>query len=110
MQLPRAPRIPADLPVLYAVGTSDFAGKIANISRSGAHVVVEHFAPDIGTRIRRFISEPRERQNALEPRVVRKTPRGFCAQFLGTPVHQHELLADLGTKDDSLISVNPAAH
>ena len=96
MELSRAPRIAADLPVLYAVGQSDFAGTVANISRSGAHVVVDHFAPDIGTHIRLFIAEHRDRQVEVEARVVRQSPRGFGAQFLGTPIELLELLADLG--------------
>jgi len=90
------PRIAAHLPVLCFVGTSEYAGTVVNISRTGAYVRVEHYVPEIDARIRLFISGPAERQIEVDASVVRLTPHGFAARFLGTPVELLELLADLG--------------
>jgi len=89
-------RVAANLPVLFAVGTSDFAGTLVNISRSGALVRTKHHVPEVGARIRLFISRSRERQIEIEARVVRHLPRGLAAEFLGALVELLELLADLG--------------
>ncbi|HEU4428068.1 MAG TPA: PilZ domain-containing protein [Myxococcota bacterium] len=90
------PRVAAQLPVVYAVGTSDFAGTVVNISRTGVLVRVDHRVPDLGARIRLFISNAREQQIEVYARVVREIPRGFAAQFLAVPIELLELLADLG--------------
>lgn len=90
------PRVTANFHVLYAVDRSDYAGTIVNISRSGALIAAEHLAPEVGTQLRLFVLESPDRQIEVEARVVRLTPRGFGAQFLGTPVELLELLEDLG--------------
>jgi hypothetical protein len=98
MVLVRAPRHPADIQILYEVGESDFAGRISNISRSGAYVEVDFFVPYVGRRIRLLMSGPRDRRVDVDACVVRVTPRGYGAQFLGKPIELLELLADLGNK------------
>ena len=89
-------RVAASLPVLFAVGTSDFAGTVVSILRAGALVRAERHVPEVGARIRLFISRSLERQIEIEARVVRHVPRGFAAEFLGALVELLELLADLG--------------
>ena len=102
MVLVRAPRHHADIQILYEVGESDFAGRIANISRSGAYVEVDFFVPYVGRCIRLLISEPRDRRVEVEACVVRVTPRGYGAQFMRRPIELLELLADLGSKTGEL--------
>ncbi|HEU0303186.1 MAG TPA: Fe-Mn family superoxide dismutase [Gaiellaceae bacterium] len=57
--------------MLYAVGKSDFAGTAVNIARTGVLVRVDHYVPNIGARIRLFISDSRERQIEVDARAVR---------------------------------------
>lgn len=101
MNVQRAARLRATLPVLYEFDRADFAGTVVDISRTGAHVAAEAGrVPGVGAPVRLFISGSRHHQVEIDGRTVRHTERGFAASFAGgAPVQLLELLVDLGGGD-----------
>lgn len=103
MELQRAARLPATLPVLYEVNRADFAGTVIDISRTGAQIEATwDRVPAVGARVRLFISGSRDHQIELDGHTVRHTERGFAAHFARAPVELLELLVDLGGSLDAL--------
>jgi hypothetical protein len=98
MEVRRAARVRATLPVLYVLDRSDFTGTVVDISRTGAHIAAaKERVPEVGAPVRLFISGSRHHQVEIDGHTVRHTERGFATHFAGsTPVQLLELLVDLG--------------
>ncbi len=91
-----APRKQAHFSVLCRSGIQNFAGKLVNISESGALLESEGNCPAVGSIVTiEFNSPELDKHIKLKGKVVRHTGSGFAIEFLGVTKELLELVGDL---------------